>query len=113
MRRAEMLAGAQVAPRIMMSPGEIVPFEDVRTEWYIRLMVDDQPGVLATIASGFGQTGVSIRSVWQEGVDSQASLIVVTHAALESSQREALLTLEQIPEVLEVAAIIRVLGDES
>ncbi len=109
----EMLAGAQVAPRIMMSPGEIVPFEDVRTEWYMHLMVDDQPGVLATIASGFGQAGVSIRSVWQEGVDSQAALIVVTHAALESSQRAALASLEQIPEVLEVAAIIRVLGDES
>lgn len=108
-----MLAGAQVATRIMLTPGRIVPFEEVRTEWYMRLMVDDRPGVLATIAAGFGETGVSIRSVWQEGVDSQASLIVVTHAAFESDQRAALATLKQIPEVLEVAARIRVLGDES
>jgi len=108
-----MLAGAQVATRIMLAPGRIVPFEEVRTEWYMRLMVDDRPGVLATIAAGFGETGVSIRSVWQEGVDSQASLIVVTHAAFESDQRAALATLKQIPEVLEVAARIRVLGDES
>ncbi len=109
----ETLAGAQVAPRIRFSPGEIVPFENIHTEWYVRLSVDDQPGVLAKIASGFGDVGVSIRSVWQEGVDSQAELIVVTHAASEAAQRAALTTLEQIPEVLEVAAVIRVLGDES
>jgi homoserine dehydrogenase len=109
----ETLAGAQVAPRIRFSPGEVVPFETVATEWYVRLSVDDQPGVLAKIASGFGDVGVSIRSVWQEGVDSQAELIVVTHSAAESAQRAALETLKQIPEVLQVAAVIRVLGDES
>lgn len=109
----ETLAGAQVAPRIRFSPGELVPFGDIRTEWYVRLSVDDQPGVLAKIASGFGDAGVSIRSVWQEGVDSQAELIVVTHSAPESAQRAALETLEQISEVLDVAAVIRVLGDES
>jgi homoserine dehydrogenase len=108
----ETLAGAQVAPRIRFSPGEIVPFEDVETEWYMRLMVDDKPGVLAKIASRFGESNVSIRSVWQEGVDTKASLIVVTHRAVESSQRAALESLKLIPEVLEVAAVIRVLGVE-
>ncbi len=108
----ETLAGAQVAPRIRFSPGEIVPFEDVETEWYMRLMVDDKPGVLAKIASRFGESNVSIRSVWQEGFDTKASLIVVTHRAVESSQRAALESLKVIPEVLEVAAVIRVLGVE-
>lgn len=106
----ETLAGAQVAPRIRFSGGDIVPFENVQTEWYVRLMVDDQPGVLASIASGFGESGVSIRQVWQEGVDDQASLVIVTHNALESSQRTALASLEAIDAVLEVAAVIRVLG---
>jgi homoserine dehydrogenase len=106
----ETLAGAQVAPRIRFSRGAIAPFEEVHTEWYIRLMVDDQPGVLAKIASGFGESEVSIRSVWQEGVDSQASLVVVTHSAPEARQRAALDSLTQIPEVLEVAALIRVLS---
>jgi len=109
----ETLAGAQVAPRIRFSPGEIVPFDEIDTEWYVRLSVDDQPGVLAKIAAGFGDVGVSIRSVWQEGVDSQAELIVVSHSASESAQRAALETLKDIPEVLQVAAIIRVLGEES
>ena len=106
----ETLAGAQVAPRIRFSPGETVPFTDILTRWYVRLQVDDQPGVLAKIASGFGAENVSIRSVWQEGVDEGAALIVVTHRAPESSQRAALETLTAIPEVIEVASVIRVLG---
>ncbi len=105
----ETLAGAQVAPRIRFSEGSVIPFDQVRTEWYIRLMVDDKPGVLAKIAAGFGEAGVSIRSVWQEGVDTQASLVVVTHKAKESNQRAALDTLSQIAEVLEVAPPVRVL----
>jgi homoserine dehydrogenase len=106
----EMLAGAQVAPRIRFSLGEIVPFTDIATQWYVRLQVDDQPGVLAKIASSFGDQDVSIRSVWQEGVDQEAVLIVVTHQAPESAQRAALATLRAIPEVLDVASVIRVLG---
>ena len=106
----ETLAGAQVAPRIRFSPGEMVPFTDVPTRWYVRLLVDDQPGVLAKIAAGFGDEEVSIRSVWQEGVDDEAALIVVTHRAPESAQRAALETLTAIPEVIEVASVIRVLG---
>ncbi|MCB1247108.1 MAG: homoserine dehydrogenase [Acidimicrobiia bacterium] len=109
----ETLAGAQVAPRIRFKSGGIVPFDAVDTEWYVRLMLDDQPGVLASIASGFGTAGVSIRQVWQEGADDQASLIIVTHGAPERDQRAALATLETIPEVLEVAAVIRVLGADT
>ncbi|MGI9528990.1 MAG: homoserine dehydrogenase [Acidimicrobiia bacterium] len=107
----ETLAGAQVAPRIRFSAGDLVPFSEVLTRWYVRLQVDDQPGVLASIAAAFGDAGVSIRSVWQEGVDDEAALIVVTHRAAESSQRSALAVIESIDEVIEVGSVIRVLGD--
>lgn len=107
----ETLAGAQVAPRIRFSAGDLVPFSDVLTRWYVRLQVDDQPGVLAKIAAAFGDAGVSIRSVRQEGVDDEAALIVVTHSAAESSQRSALSVIESIDEVIEVGSVIRVLGE--
>jgi homoserine dehydrogenase len=106
----ETLAGAQVAPRIRFSPGELVPFEDILTEWYVRLNVVDKPGVLARIASGFGDAGVSIRSVWQEGGEAEAHLIVVTYPAPESAQREALGSLRTIDEVMDIGSVIRVLG---
>ena len=108
----ETLAGAQVAPRIRFSPGEIVDFEDVSTEWYVRLVVDDKPGVLATIASVFGDAGVSIRSVWQEGAETEAALIVVTHRASERAQRAAVDALKVIDDVIDIGSVIRVLGGD-
>jgi homoserine dehydrogenase len=107
----ETLAGAQVAPRIRFSRGDLAPFVNVHTAWYVRLVVDDKPGVLARIASVFGDAGVSIRSVWQEGVDTEASLIIVTHRAPEGEQRRAVGALANLPEVIDVSSVIRVLGD--
>lgn len=109
----ETLAGAQVAPRIRFSPGELIDFEDIPTEWYVRLVVDDKPGVLARIAAGFGDAGVSIRSVWQEGGDAEAALIVVTHLAPERSQRAAVDSLKSITEVVDIGSVIRVLGESA
>ena len=108
----ETLAGAQVAPRIRFAPSDVVPFEQVATRWYVRLQVDDQPGVLASIAATFGTHDVSIRSVWQEGVDSEAALIIVTHATSEARHRAALAELGSTPAVLDIAAVIRVFGDD-
>jgi homoserine dehydrogenase len=109
----ETLAGAQVAPRIRFSRSDLVPFEQAMTAWYVRLRVDDRPGVLATIAAAFGDVGVSIRSVWQEGVDTEASLVVVTHRAREGEQRRAVDEIGGLVDVIEVGSVIRVLGDAS
>ena len=63
----ELLAGAQVAPRVRFAPGRVRDIAEVETRWYLRLEVVDAPGVLAEIASVFGRHQVSIASVWQEG----------------------------------------------
>lgn len=107
----ETLAGAQVAPRIRIGTGNLVPFDQVATARFVRLLVLDRPGVLAKIASAFGDAGVSIRSVWQEGADDEAALVIVTHRAPEARQREAVDAIEHLDEVIEVASVIRVLGD--
>ena len=109
----ELLAGAQVAPRIRFSPGELLAFEDVSTEWYLRLEVDDAPGVLAQISAAFGDAGVSIKSVRQEGRGSVATLVIVTHRGAESDQRAAASALRGLDVVRSVASIIRVESDDS
>jgi homoserine dehydrogenase len=108
----ELLAGAQVAPRIRFSPGEIVDFGKVATKWYVRLAVDDEPGVLAAIAGVFGDHGVSIKSVWQDGQGDRATLIVVTHRAPEAEQRAAVDTIGSLAVVREVESVIRVESEE-
>jgi homoserine dehydrogenase len=109
----ELLAGAQVAPRIiLLADREVADFGSVSSRWYIRLEVDDSPGVLAAIAGVFGESGVSLGSVWQEGRGDQATLILITHDATEDSHRQAVARLEALAVVKQVAATIRVLGTD-
>lgn len=107
----ETLAGAQVAPRIRMSRGDLVPFDRVATARFVRLLVDDRPGALAKIASAFGDAGVSIRSVWQEGSHDEAALVIVTHRAPEAQQSAAVEAVGRLDDVIEVVSVVRVLGD--
>ena len=108
----EILAGAVVAPRIRFSPGEIAEFGSISTKWYVRLQVEDQPGVLAQVAAAFGQERVSIKSVWQEGKGSGATLLIVTHRAPEARQREAVRAVRALDVVRSVAATLRVESPE-
>jgi len=46
----------------------LLPMEEIVTKYYIRLLVDDKPGVLASVAGAFGRNSVSIESVIQKKV---------------------------------------------
>ncbi|MDH4116104.1 MAG: homoserine dehydrogenase [Acidimicrobiia bacterium] len=106
----ELLAGTQVVPRIQFGAGRLAEFEQVLSQFYIRLEVADAPGVLAQIAGVFGDHGVSIRSVWQEGRGGAATLLLVTHEATEGDQQAALDAIRSLDTVRQVAAAIRVIG---
>lgn len=107
----ELLADTPVAPRVRIGAGEVVDFGQVDAQHYLRLEVEDAPGVLASVADAFGQAGVSIKSVWQEGRGDRATLLLVTHEAPEEAHRRAQDRLEGIASVRQVAAVIRVVGD--
>lgn len=108
----ELLASAQVAPRVRLAPGRVLDFSEVATRWYLRLEVVDAPGVLAQIAAVFGDNQVSIASVWQEGRGDEATLLLVTHHAQEAHHRRALEGLQDLEVVEQVAGVIRVQSDE-
>jgi len=107
----ELLAGAQVVPRIRFGPGDVATFDAVVTRWCVRLDVEDSPGVLAQVAAAFGSAGVSLQSVWQDGRGDRATLLLVTHGAPESAQRAAVEALQHLSVVAEVSSTIRVEGE--
>lgn len=79
------------------------------TEYFIRLVVDDESGVLASVASILGKFGVSIESVIQKGCcEDGVPLILVTHKAKEISVKHALDEIAGLNEVKRVASCIRV-----
>jgi len=82
----------------------------LETGYFIRFAVADRPGVLAAVASKFGDHGVSIASVIQKRVceSGDAEIVYVTHRAAEGAVRAALDDIQGLDVVAEVAAVIRV-----
>ena len=89
----------------------ILPIDDVHSRYYLNLEVADRPGVLAQVAGVFGEHGVSIRSMEQEGLDDEARLIFITHDARESDVQATLHDLRQLDAVDRVGSLLRVVGE--
>ncbi|HEU4765199.1 MAG TPA: homoserine dehydrogenase, partial [Candidatus Eisenbacteria bacterium] len=80
---------------------ERLPLDEVRTKYYLRLMVEDQPGVLAQIAHRLGASRVSVAQMHQaQSVRGQASITMLTHETRDKDAREAVAAIASIPSVL-------------
>uniref|UniRef100_UPI0033406E3E homoserine dehydrogenase n=1 Tax=Castellaniella defragrans TaxID=75697 RepID=UPI0033406E3E len=76
----------------------VLPMAEVRTSFYLRLRVDDQPGVLADLARVLAQAGISVGSMFQQPHgEHQADIIFLTHEAREGDVDEALGVIHELP----------------
>ena len=82
--------------------------DELRTQYYVLLDVEDQAGVLAAVATAFGDHDVSIAEVWQEGTEGSAQLVLITHRAREAALRATVEALATVPWVRQVASVLRV-----
>lgn len=89
------------------------PIGEMFAQYYILLNVVDRPGVLATVATTFGDNNVSIKSVWQEGFGEQAQLVLITHRGMERDLQATLATLRALDDVTKIASVMRVEGGEA
>ncbi len=77
-------------------PARQLPPEASRSRYYLRMMVEDQPGVLAQIAAALGRHEISICSVLQHEPPpgsrpgAGVPVVITTHAAVEGGLRQAL-----------------------
>ena len=91
----------------------VLPLDHLQTRYYVRVTVDDRPGVLAQIASNLGQHDVSIASVTQKETfddDQTAELVITTHSARESAIQQALAQITALPAVSKLGALLRIEG---
>jgi homoserine dehydrogenase len=89
------------------------PMSELRTRYYVRMIVADSPGVLAGIAHVLGVHQISIASVIQKEVDRQAQtaeIVIMTHEAQEEAVQQALQEVERLPVVAEIGNFLRVEG---
>jgi homoserine dehydrogenase len=86
----------------------IRPIEDLQTQYYVLLDVEDEAGVLADVARTFGDHGVSIAQVWQDGQGDSAQLVLITHRAREGDLQATVQALASASAVRSVASVLRV-----
>jgi homoserine dehydrogenase len=90
----------------------IHPIEELRSQYYLDIEVFDRPGVLAAVAGVFGDHGVSIRSMEQEGLGDEARLVFITHVAFERDMQATIAGLRELDAVDRVGTMLRVVGAE-
>jgi homoserine dehydrogenase len=107
-----LLSGERPTTQVTGTARRMRPFDELIAQYSVRLSVSDRPGVLAEIASVFGEQDVSIKSVWQEGTGETAQLVFITHAALERDVQSTVRQLRSLASVRDITSVLRVEGGE-
>lgn len=102
-------------PHLAFQPGAlaelpILPIADIETAYYLRLRVVNRPGVLASIARIFGDSGISIDTVLQKGPgksDAEATVIMLTQVTREKNMNDAVAAIGELDTVRGDIARIR------
>lgn len=87
------------------------PIDELISDYYLRFMAMDRPGVLARIAGILGEHEISIASVIQRGRsagDETVPLVMRTHAAKERNLKTALRLVDQLSIVQGKSVSIRI-----
>ncbi|MCU1469066.1 MAG: homoserine dehydrogenase [Glaciihabitans sp.] len=93
----------------------VLPIAHVTTRYQITLEVEDQPGVLAVIATLFSAHNVSVETLTQSAAGSgdapaTATLVIGTHEATEAALAATVTALETNQVVRSVVSVLRVEG---
>ena len=85
-----------------MSSLKVLPMDEVVTSYYLRMQVEDRPGVLADISRILADASISINAMVQrepaEG-EKQVDIIMLTHQTREKNINAAIGKIEKLPVV--------------
>ena len=84
---------------------------DTESRFFLRIQVEDKPGVLAGICSVLGNNGVSIAQVVQKKKTrgaGGAELVIITDSVVEKHFQDALTIFKSMSMVRKISSVIRV-----
>jgi homoserine dehydrogenase len=86
------------------------PLGDLVSQYYLRFMALDRPGVLGQIANALGRNGISIASVIQPEREEggPVPIVIHTHESSERSLRRALAAIAKLSSVKGRPGVIRI-----
>jgi homoserine dehydrogenase len=105
------LAGVRGVAESTHTQAAVSTMSETVTRYHIAIDVDDRAGVLATVATEFAKHDVSIQTMRQEGLGSDASLVLVTHRATDAALSATVEALRGLDMVHEVTSVMRVEAD--
>jgi homoserine dehydrogenase len=86
---------------------KLLPMGEIESQFYLRLDVKDESGVLAEISRVFGDNDVSIRLVKQGNVGTRnAELNIMTHSVKERQFQNALESIRNLKAVNDVCSVL-------
>jgi homoserine dehydrogenase len=103
-------------PHLAFQPGELVdlpilPIDEVETAFYLRMQVEDRPGVAAKIAGILADSGISIEAIQQkEPAEGEITVpfVMLTQRVLEKQMNHAITAIEQLDTITGKVMRIRV-----
>ncbi|MGP1451068.1 MAG: homoserine dehydrogenase [Wolinella sp.] len=84
--------------------------DEIRSRYYLRIEVKDEPGVLAKIARLLGEQSISISTLLQKNLSSRAKILLSTHMCSEREVVRAISGLESLDVVLDKPIMVRIEG---
>lgn len=92
---------------------KLTPREDSKNRYYIRIVTEDKPGVVAHVSSLLSEKGISISSMIQRETKGPVTLVITTHEAKEGDIKSLLNAIENLPEIHEKPICIRIIEEHS
>lgn len=88
----------------------VLPIDQLRSRYFIRLTAKDEPGVMAQVSQALGQQGISLSAILQrESEESKpVPVVITTHLAQEGAVRRALAQIDALPTIVAPTVCLRV-----
>lgn len=86
--------------------------DELSSQYYLTMVVSDEPGVLAQVATVFGTHGVSIQVMEQSGTGGDAELCLILHETTEAALHATLSELDGLDVVRGIGSVIRLVSGD-
>ncbi len=103
--------GAATPPHVPAAPMALLPREEIRASYYLRLTVADAPGVLASLTAALGRREISIAALHQRERREPVTIVLLTHPAREGDVQAALAEIDALPTTRAPTQLVRVETD--
>jgi homoserine dehydrogenase len=89
----------------------VLPFHDLHSRYYLRLMARDVPGVLAQVTRALGDHGISLSAIHQRETDAGqfVPVVITTHLAKEGAMQAALKEIDLLHTIGRPSACLRII----